>query len=505
MRMRYIGALDQGTTSTRFIIFDEKNNIVSSSQMEHRQIFPRPGWVEHNPEEIWNNTCLVIEKALEKAGLSGEDISAIGITNQRETIIAFDPITGRPYYNAIVWQDLRGSDYIDKVLSKEISQDKIREKTGLLYSPYFSASKIRWLLDNVSAVKKAEEKNRLVFGTIDTYMTYFLTGKKAIVTDVTNASRYMLMNIKNQEWDEELLSIVGIKKETLPQIVSSSGLIYGYTDPNGPFKASIPVCGILGDQQAALFGQACFDKGNSKCTYGTGCFMLANIGEEICYSDHGLITTVGYRIEGEKTVFALEGSVAVAGSLVQWVRDNLKMVSNAKELDELALSVQDCGGVYIVPAFAGLFAPYWRSDARGVIAGLTGYASREHICRAVLEATAFQVYDIFCAMEKDSKVTINSLKVDGGMTNSWPLMAFQSNILSKPVIRPVIAETTALGASYAAGLTVGIWKGVDSLRSYWKEQTRWTPTMDDKEREKKVGFWKKAVSRTLDWVASEEE
>lgn len=503
--MKYIGALDQGTTSTRFIIFDHENNIVSSAQLEHRQIFPKPGWVEHNPEEIWANTKKVIESALEKAGLRGDELSAVGITNQRETIIAFDKVTGRPFHNAIVWQDLRGAEYIDNVLSKNVEESWIREKTGLLYSPYFSGSKIRWLMDNIPAVKKGIEKGRLVFGTIDTYMVYKLTGGKAIVTDVTNASRYMLMNIKTQSWDPELLEIFGVTSECLPQIVSSSGIIYGYTDPDGPFKASIPVCGILGDQQAALFGQACFDKGSSKCTYGTGCFMLANIGEDVCYSKHGLITTVGYRIEGNDPVFALEGSVAVAGSLVQWVRDNLKMVSSAKELDELAMSVQDCGGVYIVPAFAGLFAPYWRSDARGVIAGLTGYASREHICRAVLEATAFQAYDIASAMEADSGVKIESLKVDGGMTNSWPLMAFQSDILSKPVIRPVIVETTALGAAYAAGLTVGIWKNTDELRSYWKEQTRWTPTMDDKERQKKVGFWKKAVSRTLDWVAAEGE
>jgi glycerol kinase len=503
--MKYVGALDQGTTSTRFIIFDEKNNIVSTSQLEHRQIFPRPGWVEHNVEEIWKNTCLVISSALEKAGLQGEDIAAVGITNQRETVVAFDRETGKSYHNAIVWQDLRGAEFIDNTLRKETSEEYIRQKTGLLYSPYFSASKIRWLLDNVPAVKKNAETGRLVFGTIDTYMAYRLTGGKALVTDVTNASRYMLMNIASLKWDDEMLSLFGVKKECLPEIVSSSGVVYGYTDPDGPFKASIPVCGILGDQMAALFGQACFDKGSSKCTYGTGCFMLANVGEEICYSKSGLLTTVGYRLEGQKPVYALEGSVAVAGSLVQWVRDNLKMVSSAKELDELAMSVRDCGGVYIVPAFAGLFAPYWRSDARGVIAGLTGYASREHICRAVLEATAFQAYDIFAAMEKDSGVEISSLKVDGGMTNSWPLMAFQSDILAKPVIRPVIAETTALGAAYAAGLTAGVWKDMDSLRTYWKEQTRWTPTMDDKERQKKVGFWKKAVSRTLDWVQSEEE
>lgn len=496
--MKYVGALDQGTTSTRFIIFDEKNTIVASSQLEHRQIFPKPGWVEHNPEEIWKNTCFVISDALEKAGLLGENISAIGITNQRETIIPFDKVTGKSYHNAIVWQDLRGEDLINK-LKAEVSEEYIREKTGLLYSPYFSASKIRWLLDNVANVRRKVNSGNCVFGTIDTYLTFKLTGGRAYVTDVTNASRYMLMNIQSLDWDDDMLRIYGIDRASLPEIVSSSGVIYGYTDIDGPFKAEIPVCGILGDQQAALFGQACYDPGESKCTYGTGCFMLANTGEKLCYSEHGLLTTVGYRLEGKAPVYALEGSVAVAGSLVQWTRDSLKMVSSAKELDELASSVPDSGGVYIVPAFAGLFAPYWRSDARGVIAGLTGFANRAHICRAVLEATAFQANDIFTVMEMDSGIKINSLKVDGGMTNSAPLMAFQSDILALPVIRPMIVETTALGAAYAAGLTVGVWKDIDSLRSYWKEQLRWTPTMDDKEREKKVRFWKKAVSRTLDW------
>lgn len=502
--MKYVGALDQGTTSTRFIIFDEKNTIVASSQVEHRQIFPKPGWVEHNPEEIWKNTCFVISDALEKAGLLGENISAIGITNQRETVIPFDRVTGKSYHNAIVWQDLRGEDLINK-LKSEISESYIREKTGLLYSPYFSASKIRWLLDNVATVRRKVASGNCVFGTIDTYLTFKLTGGKAYVTDVTNASRYMLMNIQTLDWDEDMLKLYGIDRSSLPEIVSSSGVIYGYTDPDGPFKAEIPVCGILGDQQAALFGQACYSPGESKCTYGTGCFMLANTGEKLCYSEHGLLTTVGYRLEGQNPVYALEGSVAVAGSLVQWTRDSLKMVSSAKELDELASSVPDSGGVYIVPAFAGLFAPYWRSDARGVIAGLTGFANRAHICRAVLESTAFQANDIFTVMEMDSGIKINSLKVDGGMTNSAPLMAFQSDILALPVIRPMIVETTALGAAYAAGLTVGVWKDIDSLRSYWKEQLRWTPTMDDKEREKKVRFWKKAVSRTLDWETGKDE
>ncbi len=495
---KYVGAIDQGTTSTRFIIFDDMNNIISQSQIEHTQIFPRPGWVEHNPDEIWKNTCKVITEALWKSGLTGEDISAIGITNQRETIIPFDKLTGRCAHNAIVWQDLRGSEFIGK-LKENIDESVIREKTGLLYSPYFAASKIKWLIDNVPLVRRKLKDDSLVFGTIDTFLTHRLTGGRALVTDVTNASRYMLMNIKTLCWDEDMLAILGISESALPRIVSSSGVIYGYTDPEGPFRAEIPVCGILGDQQAALFGQACFKEGESKCTYGTGCFMLANTGNRLCYSEHGLLSTLAYRIEGEKPVYALEGSVAVAGSLVQWTRDNLKMVNNAKELDELASSVTDSGGVYIVPAFSGLFAPYWRSDARGVIAGLTGYATRAHICRAVLESTAYQANDIFSVMEEDSGIKVAALKVDGGMTNSWPLMAFQSDIMALPVIRPVIVETTALGACYAAGLTVKVWDSIHDLSKYWKEQLRWTPTMDDKERQKKVKFWKKAVQRTLDW------
>ena len=470
--MKYVGAIDQGTTSTRFMIFDEEGSVVASSQLEH---YPKPGWVEHDADEIWDNTCSVIRDCLRKAELNGSDLSAIGITNQRETIVPYDKATARPLYNAIVWP------------------------------PYFSASKIRWLLDNVPAIRKGADDGSIVFGTIDSYLTARLTSGKAIVTDVTNASRYMLMDIEKGEWDEKLLDITGIRRCNLPSIVSSSCVVYGYTDPSGPFGAEIPVAGILGDQQAALFGQACFEKGESKCTYGTGCFLLSNIGDKPCYSSHGLITTAAYRIEREKMHYALEGSVAVAGSLVQWVRDQLKMVSNPKELDALAASVEDNGGVYIVPAFSGLFAPYWRSDARGVIAGLTSYATRAHICRAVLEATAFQANDIFEAMQLDSGIAVKSLKVDGGMTNSVPLMAFQADIMRVPVIRPQIVETTSLGAAYAAGLTSGVWDSLDTLSAYWKEQMRWLPVMDDKERENKVGFWKKAVSRTLGWMPSGKE
>ncbi len=501
--MKYVGSIDQGTTSTRFMIFDEDGSIVSSSQKEHRQIYPRPGWVEHDAEEIWSNACFLISDALEKAGLEGSALSAIGITNQRETIVPFSRKTGKPIYNAIVWQDLRGEGYI-KELSQKLPEDELRSRTGLLYSPYFSASKIRWLLDNVPRVRAAAESGDIVFGTIDSYLTARLTGCSAIVTDATNASRYMLMDIQSGEWDEMLLETTGIRESWLPRIAASSGAVYGYTEEDGPVGAKVPVAGILGDQQAALFGQACFSRGESKCTYGTGCFLLMNIGSDPCFSEHGLLTTAAYRIEGSAMSYAFEGSVAVAGSLVQWTRDQLGMVSSPKELDALAATVPDNGGVYIVPAFSGLFAPYWRSDARGVIAGLTGYATKAHICRAVLEATAFQANDILCVMERDSGARISSLKVDGGMTNSIPLMAFQADIMRVPVIRPQIVETTSLGSAYAAGLTMGVWDSLDALRGHWKEQMRWLPTMDDKERENKVKFWKKAVRCTLGWMPDEE-
>ncbi|MCR5732414.1 MAG: glycerol kinase GlpK [Sphaerochaetaceae bacterium] len=490
---RYIGAIDQGTTSTRFILFDENGMIVQSHQLEHKQYFPNPGWVEHDPEEIWNNTVSTMKETLLKSGIDAGEVAAIGITNQRETIIPFNPKTGEVYHRAIVWQDLRGSQIIDN-LKEKVDEEWLRAKTGLLFSPYFSGSKIKWLLDNVDGLKEKAESGDCIFGTIDCYLTYKLTGQ--VVTDVTNASRYMLMNISSLSWDEELCDMLSIPSRALPKIVPSIGEVYGECTL---FGASIPVCGILGDQQAALFGQACFDSGEAKCTYGTGCFLLENTGEKLCLSKYGLISTVAYQIKGEKPVYALEGSIAVAGSLVQWVRDNLKMVKNAKELDELALEVSDCGGVYIVPAFAGLFAPYWRSDARGVIAGLTGYADRRHICRAVLEATAFQVYDIFEAMAKDSGIALSSFKVDGGLTNSAPLMAFQADLLGIPVIRPKVIETTALGAAYAAGLSIGIWQNRKNLSRYWKEQLRWTPDMEEGVRSEKIALWSKAVSRTLNW------
>ena len=496
--MNYIGAIDQGTTSTRFILFNELGEAVSTHQIEHKQYYPQPGYVEHDPEEIWKNTQHVIKQAIKKSGINIKDLKGIGITNQRETIIPFDPTTGEVLYNAIVWQDLRASNIVSS-FKELISADELRERTGLLFSPYFSASKIVWLINNVPLVKERLEMNRCVFGTIDTFLSFRLTGK--IITDATNASRYMLMNIKTMTWDDKLLNIFNIPKSALPTIVPSMGEVYGYADL---FGHKVALCGILGDQQAALFGQACFSEGEAKCTYGTGCFMLVNTGEKLCYSSKGLVSTVAFLSKGERPVYALEGSIAIAGSLVQWARDNLKMVQNAKELDTLASSVSDCGGVYIVPAFSGLFAPHWRSDARGVIAGLTGYVTRAHICRAVLEATAFQANDIFEAMELDSGIDLKTLKVDGGLTNSNPLMEFQSDILSIPVIRPRITETTALGAAFAAGLSVDIWQNRENLSKYWKEQLRWTPSMDEKTRQNKIIFWRKAVSRTLNWASEEE-
>mgnify|MGYP000872853406 CR=1 FL=1 len=497
--MNYIGALDQGTTSSRFIIFDQDGAIVSSHQAEHRQIYPKPGWVEHDPVEIWQMCELCITEALKKASLSGSDIKGIGITNQRETIVAFDRKSGRVRHNAIVWQDLRGSDLINE-LKKTSDASFLEKRSGLILSPYFSASKIAWLLDNVEGLREEAERGEVVFGTIDTWLVYNLSGRKAVVTDVSNASRYFLMDINTLEWDQELLSLFNIPVQALPTIVPSTGEVYAHTCEDGPLSSQVPVAGILGDQQAALFGQACFSAGMAKSTYGTGCFLLVNTGEEAKLSKEGLLTTVAYQVAGSKPVYALEGSVAVAGSLVQWARDNLKLVESAQELDRLAESVPDCGGVYIVPAFSGLFAPYWRSDARGVIAGLTGYATRAHICRAILEATAFQAWDIFCGIERDGNVTLSELKVDGGLTNSAPLMAFQADLLGIPVIRPLVVETTALGAAYAAGLSVGVWESLDVLASQWKEERRWEATMGADERNEKICFWKKAVNRTLDWV-----
>ena len=458
----YFGAIDQGTTSTRFILFSRKGEIIASAQKEHKQHFPKPGWVEHDPEEIWKNTSETIRETLRKADVRAAEIKGIGITNQRETIIAWNRETGKPYYNAIVWQDLRGTDLINSI--KETGREKeIQETTGLILNPYFAASKIVWLLDNISGLRKDAESGKAVFGTIDTYLVWKLTGGKVFTVDVTNASRYLLMNLRTLSWDKGMLSLFNIPECALPQIVPSIGRVYGYTDKHGPFGEEIPIAGVLGDQQAALFGQACFTPGTGKCTYGTGCFLLANIGNDVCFSKNGLLTTVAYQIEGEKPVYAFEGSIAVAGSLVQWARDNLKIIKTPQELDQLASEVADSGGVYVVPAFSGLFAPYWRSDARGVIAGLTGYTDRRHISRAILEATAFQLFDIVKVLEMDSGITMNSMKADGGLTNSTPLMAFQADILGIPIIKPRIVETTARGVAFAAGLSTGVYSGLDEL------------------------------------------
>ena len=498
----YIGSLDQGTTSTRFILFDQDGAIVATAQREHKQHYPRPGWVEHDANEIWERSLEVIDKTLASAGVTAEAVVSIGITNQRETIVAWDPQTGIPYHHAIVWQDLRGKPCIDALI-EEGGIDRFRSRTGLPLSPYFSASKIQWLLDNVKGLRAGAEAGRAVIGTIDSWLVWNLTGGVdggIHITDVTNASRYLLMDIEHLTWDKDMLKVFSVPESLLPRIVPSMGSTYGTTRNAGALGSGIPINGILGDQQAALFGQACFTAGLGKNTYGTGCFLLVNTGERLCHSAHGLLTTVAYREEGKAPVYALEGSIAVAGSLVQWTRDNLKLVPTAPELDTLASTVEDSGGVYFVPAFSGLFAPYWRSDARGVICGLTGYVTDAHIARAVLESTAFQANDLFYAMEQDSGIPIKELRVDGGLTNSRPLMQFQADILDIPVIRPLIAETTALGAAYASGLSSGFWKSQEELAQQWKERGRWTPSMESGVRDEKLRLWKKAVQRSLDWA-----
>ncbi len=500
---QYVGAVDLGTTSNRFIIFDENGNIAGVDQMEHEQIFPKPGWVEHDPVEIWNNTCTVIKGALEKSNITGDKIAAIGITNQRETTVVWDKHTGKPLYNAIVWQCTR-TDKICKDLIKEGGQDRFRKTTGLPVATYFSGPKVKWILDNVPGARAAAEKGDALFGTIETWFIWNLTGgpyKGAHITDVSNASRTLLMDLETLSWDKRILETLGIPKQMLPRIVPSIDKdIWGYTLADGPMGAKVPVCGALGDQQAALVGQTCFDVGEAKNTYGTGCFMLLNTGTTPIPSTHGLLTTVGYQVSGEKPVYCLEGSIAVAGSLVQWLRDNLGMIKDAPEVEALARTVDDNGGAYIVPAFSGLFAPYWRSDARGVMVGLTRYVNKGHIARAVLEANAYQTLDIMEAMNKDSGVDLNTLKVDGGMVANDLLMQFQSDLLNVPVIRPRITETTALGAAYAAGLAVGFWSDMDQLRKNWSVDKIWQPQMASDQRENGIKAWKKAVARTLDWV-----
>jgi glycerol kinase len=496
---KYSVAIDQGTTSTRFMIFDHSGQVVGIDQKEHEQIYPKPGWVEHNPMEIWSRVQEVVAGALQKAHVDAKDIAAVGITNQRETAVVWEKATGKPVYNAIVWQDTR-TDTIINEFAKQGGQDRFREKVGLPLATYFSGPKVKWVLDNVQGARSRAEKGELLFGNIDTWVIWNLTGGPnggVHVTDVTNASRTMLMNLKTLDWDEEILKIMGVPRSMLPKICSSSE-VYGKVAA-GPL-AGLPVAGDLGDQQAALFGQACYTPGEAKNTYGTGCFMLLNTGTKPVPSTSGLLTTLGYKVGKEPAVYALEGSIAITGALVQWIRDNLGMIQKSQDIEPLAASVEDNGGIYFVPAFSGLFAPYWRSDARGAIVGLTRYVTKGHLARAVLEATAFQTREVLDAMEKDSGVHLTALKVDGGMVFNELLMQFQADILNVPVIRPKVAETTALGASYAAGLAVGFWSNFDELRANWGKDKEWDPKMDAAKRDHEFSDWKRAVTRTFDWV-----
>jgi len=490
-----VGALDQGTTSTRFIIFDPAGAIVASDQQEHRQIFPRPGWVEHDPAEVVERMWSVVAGALAKAGISASQLAAVGITNQRETAVVWDRSSGDAVANAIVWQDTR-TDELVRTLGRDLGPDRFRAKTGLPLATYFAGPKVRWLLDENPTLAARASRGELAFGTIDSWVVWHLTGGARHVTDVTNASRTMLMDLATLDWDDELVEAIGVPPSMLPEIVPSIGVLGQGTG----VLDGVPIGGILGDQQAALFGQTCFDVGTAKNTYGTGNFMLLNTGTDLVQSDNGLLTTVAYQIGTDPPVYALEGSIAVTGSLVQWLRDNLGLIGSAPEVEDLARSVDDNGDVYFVPAFSGLFAPHWRSDARGVIVGLTRFATKGHIARAALEATAFQTREVLDAMNADSGVDLTELKVDGGMVDNELLMQFQADILGVPVIRPTIAETTALGAAYAGGLAVGVWHSLDELRANWGEDRRWVPTMDDEHRAATFARWKKAVERTLDWV-----
>ena len=496
----YVLAIDQGTTSSRSIIFDKAGSIVSTGQKEHEQIFPKAGWVEHNPKEIWDNTREVIGQALSKANLTRHDIEAIGITNQRETAVVWDKNTGEPVYNAIVWQDTRTQPIVDR-LAADGGIERFKAKVGLPLATYFSGTKIVWILENIEGAREKAEAGNLLFGTTDSWVLWNLTGGVdggVHVTDVTNASRTMFMDLETLQWDDEILAAFDVPKSMLPEIKSSSE-VYG-TAHTSSLLREVPVAGILGDQQAATFGQAAFDQGEAKNTYGTGNFLIFNTGEEIVHSKNGLLTTLGYKLGDAAPHYALEGSIAVTGSLVQWLRDNLGLIGSADEIETLAKTVDDNGGAYFVPAFSGLFAPYWRSDARGALVGLTRFVNKGHIARAVLEATAFQTREVIDAVNADSGVPLTEIKVDGGMIANNLLMQFQADILGVPVVRPVVAETTALGAAYAAGLAVGFWSGLDELRKNWQEDSRWTPQMDDDERNRQLRNWKKAVTKTFDWV-----
>jgi glycerol kinase len=483
----YVAAIDQGTTSSRCIVFAPDGTIVASAQREHRQLYPRPGWVEHDADEIWTNVRAVLAEAV---GAAGGTIAAIGITNQRETTVVWERDTGRPVHNAIVWQDTRTDEQLRR-FDADLGEQTFRDRTGLPLSPYFAGSKLVWLLDHVPGLRDRAQRGEVLFGTVDSWLIWQLTGRH--VTDVTNAGRTLLMSLATLDWDDEILAAVGVPRAMLPEIRSSSE-VYGCT------AEGVPVAAALGDQQAALFGQTCFAEGEAKCTYGTGSFLLLNTGTRPVASKHGLLTTVGYRIGTEPAVYALEGSIAVTGSLVQWLRDNLGLISTAAEVEDLARTVDDNGGCYIVPAFAGLFAPHWRPDARGVIAGLTGYVTRGHLARAVLEATAWQTREVVDAMNADSGVPLTTLRVDGGMTANTLLMQVLADVLAVPVVRPTVAETTCLGAAYAAGLAVGHWPDQESLRAHWRADAQWQPSVPPEQVAAGLAQWRKAVARTLDWV-----
>ncbi|GAA2173014.1 glycerol kinase GlpK [Agrococcus versicolor] len=495
----YVIAIDQGTTSTRAILFDHAGSIVSTGQLEHEQIFPQAGWVEHDPKQIWNNTREVIGQALSKANVTRHNVKAIGITNQRETAVVWNKTTGEPVYNAIVWQDTRTQKIVDRLADGDV--ERYKAKVGLPLATYFSGTKIVWILENVEGAREAAEAGDLLFGTTDSWVLWNLTGGVdggLHATDVTNASRTLFMDLETLSWDESILADFGVPASMLPEIRSSSGDFGVASDAS--LLRETPITGILGDQQAATFGQAAFDKGEAKNTYGTGNFLIFNTGEEIVHSKNGLLTTVGYKIGDEPTHYALEGSIAVTGSLIQWLRDNLGLIPDAPAVEQLATSVDDNGGAYFVPAFSGLFAPYWRPDARGALVGLTRYVNKGHIARAALESTAFQTAEVVDAVNADSGVDLTELKVDGGMVANDLLMQFQADILRVAVVRPVVAETTALGAAYAAGLAVGFWANLDELRANWQEDRRWEPQLDEAERERTYRLWKKAVQKTLDWV-----
>jgi glycerol kinase len=488
----FIASVDQGTASSRCLIFDSGARVVSVSQKEHHHIFPRPGWVEHDPEEIWHNVVHVMQEAMSNAQLQPSDVKAIGITNQRETTVVWDRVSGRPVHNAINWQDMR-TDRLIKELSRDGGQDRFKDRCGLPLANYFSGPKITWLFDEVHGLRERAEAGEVLFGTIDSWLIWKLTGQH--VTDVTNASRTMLMNLSTLDWDPELLDAFGVPRAMLPEIRSSSEV---YGEATG--FAGLPVASALGDQQAALFGQTCFERGETKCTYGTGSFLLMNTGTEPVFSTHGLLSTVGYKLGDGPATYAMEGSIAVTGALVQWFRDNLELIGSAPEIETLARTVDDNGGCYFVPAFSGLFAPHWRGDARGVIAGLTSYITKGHLARAVLEATAFQTREVVEAMNRDAGVDLTALRVDGGMTANNLLMQFLADMIDVPVVRPIVAETPSLGAAYAAGLATGFWPDKETLRANWHRAAEWLPRMEPAVRAKAYRKWTKAVERAHDWV-----